>query len=310
MGVNQAQRGARAARKAEAPRARSWHIAPGKVWTLDRPRLLGILNVTPDSFFDGGRHDDAARAVAAGLAMLAEGADGLDIGGESTRPGSAPVAPRAQVRRVVPVIRALRARAGGDVVITIDTTSALVARAALDAGADAINDTSGGEDDPAIRTLAAERACGLILMHRLRRPQDDTFSDRYGRAVRAPRYGDVVRSVRAALARLAARALRAGVARACIVIDPGLGFGKTVEQNLDLIRRTPELGALGYPILSGLSRKSFVGRAMTPAGEEPPPPEGRLAGTLALSLAHARLGAMLLRVHDVRAHAALLRAAR
>lgn len=310
MGAAKAQTGTqRGQRAARGTPAECWRVAPGKVWMLDRPRLLGILNVTPDSFFDGGRHDRPARAIAAGLAMLGEGADGLDIGGESTRPGSTPVPAREQVRRVIPVIRALRARAGDGFVITVDTTSARVARAALDAGADAINDVSGAEDDPGVRALAGARACGLIIMHRPRRPRADAFSDQYGARVRAPRYRDVVVSVGAALARLAARAQRAGVAREAIVVDPGLGFGKTVEQNLDLIRRTAGLRALGFPVLSGLSRKSFVGRAMTPAGEEPPPPAGRLVGTLALSLAHARLGAMILRVHDVRAHAAMLRAA-
>lgn len=290
-------------------RAQMWQVARGRRWTLDRPRVLGILNVTPDSFYDGGSHARVDDAVRAGVAMLDEGADGLDVGGESTRPGAAAVAADEQVERVEPVIRGLRKRVGDDPVITIDTRSASVARAALDAGATGVNDVSGGMDDPEMLGLAARRGCGVVLMHRLREPWRDSYSDEYGQEDR-PRYDDVVREVGIALERLASRAMAAGVARESIVLDPGLGFGKTVEQNLELIRRTGELAGLGYPILSGLSRKSFVGRAMTPEGEKPPAPEGRLAGTLWLSVLHVRLGARVLRVHDVGAHVAALEAAR
>lgn len=253
--------------------------------------------------------------------MVREGADGLDVGGESTRPGASRVSPEEQIARVVPVIRGLRerlarARAGrgeragarGRVVITIDTTRAAVAAAALDAGADAVNDVSGGRDDEGMMTLCARRGAGLILMHRARPPSEDSFSHRYGEAGEreVPRYDDVVREVKTVLAAMIERALAAGMEPAALMIDPGLGFGKTVEQNLELIRRGEELLSLGRPVLSGLSRKSFVGRAMTPAGEPVPEPQDRLAGTLVLSLMHVRCGASVLRVHDVAAHRAVL----
>lgn len=267
---------------------------------------MAILNITPDSFFEGGRLSDPLAASEAAHRAVEAGADVLDVGGESTRPGAARVGAREQAGRVVPVIAAIRRRPGpaAAVPITIDTTRASTARAALDAGADAVNDVSAGTEDPAMLGLAAARGCGVVLMHRLRPPDADQYSDRY---TAPPEYqGGVVPAVREFLSRRAAAAIDAGVARDAIVLDPGLGFGKSVEQNLELILRTGELAALGFPILSGISRKSFTGAW---AGLRGSAPADRLEPTIALSLEHLRAGAMIFRVHDAAEHAAALRRA-
>jgi len=265
---------------------------------------MAILNATPDSFSDGGLHLDPARAADAAARLIAEGADVLDIGGESTRPGAERVPADEQTRRVTAVVRAVR-DAGIDAPISVDTTLAPVAAAALDAGADAINAVSGGADDPAILALAAERGCGIVLMHRLAPPDRDRYSDRYDAP---PAYGDVVAAVAGALREMARAATDAGCARDSVVLDPGLGFGKTVEQNAELVRRTGELCRLGFPLLGAASRKSFVGRlSMGPSDAEPPPPDDRLGGSVAFSLAQLAGGVRLFRVHDVRAQAAALR---
>jgi dihydropteroate synthase len=295
---------------------------------LDRPIIIGIVNVTPDSFSDGGRFDSARHAADVAIQMIRDGADGVDVGGESTRPGAKSVSTRAQIKRTAEVIRLIREdRRTACASVSIDTTRAKVAEAALDAGADAINDVSAGMDDPAMFRLAAKRRCGLILMHRLARPDADVFSHDYakGAGPAAPVYRDVVHEVGQFLAERAVRAMKAGVKQDAIVLDPGLGFGKTVEQNLELIARTGELAELGYPIMSGLSRKSFIaGAAQAWAGEREPrhgvnlselppvalaPASERLAGTLALSALHLRAGASLFRVHDVGAHVQALRCA-
>jgi dihydropteroate synthase len=269
-----------------------WRLARGRSLSLDRPRVLGILNVTPDSFSDGGAYLNPAAALEQALRMIDEGADGVDVGGESTRPGARPVRPEEQIRRTVPVIRRIRARS--DVVISIDTTSAQVAQAALEAGADAVNDVSAGRDSEAMLPLVAEREAGIILMHRLNAPLDDSYSDEYEHA---PEYRDVVTQVRDFLVERAGVAIGCGVPREAIVIDPGLGFGKTVEQNYALIARTRTLVESGYPILSAASRKSFVGRA---SGVENP--AARVKGSVAVSVAQYLAGVRLFRVHDVRAH--------
>lgn len=284
---------------------RNWRIAPDRAVSLSTPKLMGILNITPDSFADGGKHLDSARAVAAGLAMIDEGATFLDVGGESTRPGSQPVPPDEQLRRVLPVIRGLASVLPPHAAISIDTTSATVAAAAVDVGVSIINDISAGRDDPAMLALVAQRRCGLILMHRERVPAVDRFSDQYDATVPTPMQGDVVAMVRAFLAHRADAAQRAGISSDAIVLDPGLGFGKTVEQNLALIAATPMLASLGFPILSALSRKSFVGRSGLARDSTP---DQRLPATLALSLRHAQLGASILRVHDVAPHAQAFRA--
>lgn len=242
--------------------------------------------------------------------MIRDGAEGVDIGGESTRPGARPVSEREQIARVVPVIRAVRRAVGSKAVITVDTTRAAVAAAGLKAGADAINDVSAGTDDPGMFALAKRAKCGLILMHRARRPTDDRFSDRYS-GDEPMRGGDVVLTVAEFLARRAVEAVGSGISADAIMIDPGLGFGKTVEQNLELIRRTGELAALGYPVMSALSRKSFVARAMMWTGDkgEPAGVKERLAGTIGLSVAQMLGGARVFRVHDVKAVSEALRAA-
>ncbi len=275
---------------------------------LSEPRLVAILNVTPDSFSDGGVLDSLDAVVRVAREAAEAGAAMLDIGGESTRPGASRVDAQEQIARTIPAIRAIRSAGSilGQIPISIDTTLESVARAAIDTGADAINDVSGGLEDPAILALAAERTAGLILMHRERPPDQDQYSTEYQHAsAPVPAASDIVFRVRIALAAALARAARAGVSGQAIVLDPGLGFGKTVEQNLELIARTPDLLTLGRPILSGLSRKSFVGALSASDGQRLTPQE-RLPGTLALSIAHLRAGARLFRVHDVAAHAQAL----
>lgn len=289
-----------------------WRLSPLRSIVLDRPRLLGILNVTPDSFNPASRHVDPAEASEAAARLIHDGADAIDVGGESTRPGALDVSAEEQIARVLPVIRAIRSLPGdaSNIPITIDTTVPSVAQAALDAGADAINDVSGGLDGrrdakrpAAMFDLAAARSCGMILMHRRSAPVLDQYSDRYDKP---PSYADVVAQVRAFLGERAAAAVREGVSADGIVLDPGLGFGKTAEQNLELVRGTGLLMKLGFPVLSALSRKSFVGRVSLHRDSSP---AERLAGTIGLSVAHMFAGARLFRVHDVREHAQALAAA-
>lgn len=288
----------------KAPRL--WQISSTRAVLLDRPCLFTILNLTPDSFADGGRLPTPAHAADAARRAADEGADGLDMGAESTRPGADRIPPDEQIRRLIPAIEAVR-RAGIDLPITADTTRAPVARAALDAGADAINDVAAGTEDAGILALAAERGAGLILMHRKAPPAADRYADRYDAP---PDYGPgpraVVDAVRSFLYERLARAADAGVPADRVLIDPGLGFGKSVEQNLELIRATPDLLALGRPILSALSRKSFVGRVGL--GRDSDPSE-RLPATLTLSVLHLLAGASVFRVHDTAAHRQALDAA-
>jgi dihydropteroate synthase len=278
-----------------------WRLANARSLALDRSRILAIVNATPDSFSDGGRFRDASHAAHECLRMLDDGADMLDIGGESTRPGALPVDDHEQIRRVIPVIERLRAL-GCAAPISVDTTRSGVARAALDAGADAINDQSACEDDPDMLPLVAERGAGLILMHRLRRPNEDSFSNRYGHAGERtpPSYesgGGVVASVLGFLTERLAEARRAGVAPDSLAIDPGLGFGKTVAQNLALVGATGEFTTLGYPVLCAASRKSFLGSI---TGVETP--SARVEGSVAVAVAMRLSGAILFRVHDINAH--------
>jgi len=249
---------------------------------LNRPLVMGILNVTPDSFSDGGDHDDPAAAVAHGERLLAEGADILDIGGESTRPGSEPVAAAQELARVRPVLR--RFVSEGGVPVSVDTRRADVAEACVAAGASIINDVSGFRD-PAMVRLAASCDAGVCVMHMLGEP--GTMQDK-------PRYDDVVAEVGGYLIAQAAMLEAAGVARERIAIDPGIGFGKTLEHNLALLRATDELASLGYPLLIGASRKRFIGQ-ITGAEE----PTERLGGSVATALYVAELGAAVIRVHDV-----------
>jgi dihydropteroate synthase len=290
-----------------------WRLSPDRWLPLDQPRIMAILNVTPDSFSDGGEHADPGRASDAAARFVAEGADVIDIGGESTRPGAAEIPSEEQIARVVPAIRAIRGLSGaaGKIAITIDTTRPSVAAAALDAGADAINDVSGaldgqrdGSSPEAMLQLAARRRCGIILMHRLRAPAADQYSDQYQKP---PEYRDVVEEVALFLIARTRAAVSAGVDGSGVVVDPGLGFGKTVEQNMALVRGSGEIGArAGCPVLGAASRKSFVGRVFLGRDSEP---RERAAGSIEISLMQLSAGVRLFRVHDVGAQALALRAA-
>src|SRR5437867_3187048 len=270
-------------------------------WLSDRrrrPLLMAVLNVTPDSFSDGGRFLDPVAAVTHALAMEAQGADLIDVGGESTRPGSQPVDATEQIRRVVPVIRAVRDRLT-DVTLSIDTTRAEVAAAALDAGADMVNDVSAGRDDPELLTLAARRTCPIVLMHMQGTPATMQLN---------PTYLDVVREVGDFLGDRLAVAADAGVNPAKVLLDPGIGFGKTVEHNLELLRRLDQLEATGRPLVVGTSRKGFIGRVLGEAGS--PDPSARLFGTAATVAWAVANGAAVVRVHDVGPMAQVVRMVR
>ncbi|MBK7645184.1 MAG: dihydropteroate synthase [Planctomycetes bacterium] len=253
-----------------------------------RVRLMGVVNVTPDSFSDGGEFLDPERAIEHGLALVAQGADLLDVGGESTRPGAQPLAPAEETRRVLPVVAGLATRAG--VPISIDTLHAEVARAALEAGATIVNDVSAGRADERMLAVVAERGAGFVAMHMQGSPRD---------MQRAPHYADVVAEVREFLAQRLEAALAAGVPRERIWLDPGIGFGKTLEHNLALLRGLRRLAELGAPLLVGVSRKSFVAAIEERAGLPRSAPLERAGGTLAASLWAAREGAAILRVHEV-----------
>ena len=272
--------------------AQMWHVGPGRTLRLDRPRFIGVLNVTPDSFSDGGANATVTAAVDHAASMVAQGACMIDVGGESTRPGARRVEAAEQIDRTARVIEALRRHS--DTLISIDTTSAAVAEAALDAGADVINDVSAGTEDEGIFELASRRGCGLVLMHRRVPPDQDLYSDQYAEQ---PAYADVVVAVGDWLARRCGVAEGRGVDPASIVIDPGLGFGKSVEQNFELIRRVDELVATGRPVLGASSRKSFIG-AVTGVTE----PARRDAASATVSVLQWMAGVRLFRVHDVAAH--------
>lgn len=244
--------------------------------------VMGVLNVTPDSFSDGGRYGSPADAVAEGLRMVADGADILDVGGESTRPGSEPVSESEELSRVIPVIEGL---AGASVPISIDTRKPGVARAALAAGAVIVNDV-GGARDPDMFGVIRETGAGLVLMHMLGEP---------GTMQENPTYHDVVEDVKAYLRERVESAVFAGIAADRIAVDPGIGFGKTVDQNLALLRGLASLGDLRCPILVGPSRKRFIGAILddAPVGE-------RLEGTAGAVAWLAAIGADIVRVHDVR----------
>ena len=260
---------------------------------IDSPQLMGILNCTPDSFHAGGRTMSVPAAIAHGLRMRDEGADWIDVGGESTRPGAERVSADEQIRRVVPVIEGLRAAGANR--ISIDTTLSAVAERALAAGASMVNDVSAGHEDPRILQVAAAAEAELVLMHRLAPPDRDRFSDQYEHE---PVYADVVCEVSAWLMAHARAAERAGVPSERIVIDPGFGFGKSVAQNFEMLRRLGEFTQSGRRVLVGLSRKSFLGAV---AGA--PDPADRLPATLAAAALALQGGAAILRVHDVAPHA-------
>jgi dihydropteroate synthase len=246
--------------------------------------VIGILNLTPDSFSDGGRLTTVEDALRAAGRMLAQGADGLDLGGQSTRPGANDVGPEEEARRVLPALAAIRA-AHPEALLSVDTFRAPVAAAALEAGADWINDVGGGRRDPAILKVVAAADCPYVLMHSR---GDSTSMDEL--AV----YGDVVQEVRQELLESSERAMAAGICRERLIWDPGLGFAKTTEQNLELLRRLSELAGDGFPVLVGPSRKRFIGAVL-----EEPRPRARLWGTAAICGQAIAAGAAILRVHDV-----------
>ena len=273
--------------------------------TLDwgrRTYVMGIINVTPDSFSGDGLLDEGGieNVIERAQRLVAEGADVLDIGGESTRPGSVPVSAETELKRVIPAIRAVRA-ATRDAIISIDTYRADVAAAALDAGADWINDVWGLRMDPEMATRAAERRCPVVIMHNRSKPKDVVQEQALGGRYVGVHYDDLLRDISAELSEQVHLALKSGIAVEQIILDPGIGFGKTVEQNLELLDRLDEIKRLGFPLLVGPSRKSFIGYVLDL------PPEQRVEGTsAAVAIAIAR-GADIVRVHDVAAIARTVR---
>jgi dihydropteroate synthase len=272
-----------------------WHLANSRIVRTSEPALMAILNTTPDSFSDGGKHNSVESALHAASGFLEHDVAMIDIGGESTRPGAASVEPAEQIRRTAPIISALRARREFDTVaISIDTTRAEVAEAALDAGADAINDVSGLSDDrDAMLSLLQRTGAGYVLMHRLRVPSEDQYSDKYAEA---PDYANVVIAVETFFRESLGVLNDAGIASVRVLLDPGLGFGKSVAQNMALLTGTSHFGQIDRPILSALSRKSFVGRVSLNRDSDP---SERLEGTIALTALHLATGARVFRVHDV-----------
>jgi len=266
-----------------------WRVGDRSLECGSRAHVMGIVNVTPDSFSDGGRFFDPEEAVRAGMAIVEDGADLIDVGGESTRPGSDVVPPEEELRRVLPVVKRLGAEV--DMPISIDTRKAEVARAALDAGASVVNDITAGRDD-GMFDVVRKAGAGMVLMHMQGDPK--TMQDE-------PRYDDVVGEVRAFLAERVSAAESAGIPRDNLCVDPGLGFGKTLEQNLTLMHDVGALAEIGRPVLVGPSRKSFVGRITeTEVGE-------RLEGTAGAVAWLVANGAHIVRVHDVREMARVVR---
>jgi dihydropteroate synthase len=290
-----------------------WNLGSRSLQLGKRTFVMGVINVTPDSFSDGGAHLDRERAVEYGLQLLQDGADIIDVGGESTRPGakvlvpsetigtkSGPVGPqhpekqpvseKEELERVIPVIAALKKKCP-EVVISVDTYKANVARAAVDAGAEIVNDVSGFRWDPRMAKTLAGLKCGVVLMHMRGRPEEWRT---------LPPVSDIVMLVKRELRAWADGAQIAGVKRERIVLDPGFGFGKSFEENYPLLKRFDELHELRYPLLAGVSRKSFIGRALARNGNDAPVAE-RLFGTVAAETSVILKGAHIIRSHDVRA---------
>jgi dihydropteroate synthase len=266
---------------------RQWKLARRSLPYGERTLVMGVLNVTPDSFSDGGQFFSFDQAIAHAERMIAEGADIIDIGGESTRPGSEFVSAEEELRRVIPIIG--RLAANGSVPISIDTTKALVARTSLEAGAEIVNDISGLRFEPAIADEAAKAGAGLVLMHSRGTPKN---------MQQLPPVEDIVNEVIDGLRQSVALAEQHGVQQESIAIDPGIGFGKTAEQNVELIARLDQLAQEfpQFPLMIGTSRKSFIGKLLNDA-----PPDARLHGTIASVAACVLKGAHIVRVHDVKA---------
>jgi len=258
--------------------------------TPPRVQVMGVVNVTDDSFSDGGRYLDPTRAVEHALALVADGADIIDIGGESTRPGAVRIDAAAEIARILPVVKEVAAQG---ITVSIDTMHAEVARAALENGASIVNDVSGGRADPGMAPLVAEAAVPWVLMHWRSVQQNDPHE--------VPHYRDVVTEVRDELLAVVEAAVAAGVDRGQLIIDPGLGFAKTAQHNWALLRALPELVAIGIPVLVGASRKRFLGSLLAAADGTPRPPDGRETATAVISALAGLHGAWGVRVHDVRA---------
>jgi dihydropteroate synthase len=266
------------------PRKKFWLRLPSRVLVLgERTLVMGVLNVTPDSFSDGGLHLDPAKAVARALETERAGADILDIGGESTRPGSAAISAADELARVLPVLEGLRGRL--KIPISIDTCKARVAAEAIAAGAEVLNDVTALRADPGLAEVARRHRLPVVLMHMRGEPRT---------MQKGPFARHVVRDVAQGLRAAAARARKAGLAKSQIVLDPGIGFGKSYSQNFELLAHLPELARLGYPLLVGTSRKSFLGHALGGA-----PEDQRQWGTAATVTASILAGAHIVRVHDV-----------
>jgi dihydropteroate synthase len=265
------------------PRPLIWRHRGGCFDFAKGPLLMGILNITPDSFSDGGSYLDPAKAVERGMEMAEQGADIIDVGGESTRPGAEPVPEDQELGRVLPVVEALSVKL--NIPISVDTYKSRIAERALEAGASIVNDISGLGFDPQMAGVVSREKAGLVLMHIQGRPRHMQEN---------PQYSDVVAEVRQGLADSLKSALDSGVAREAVALDPGIGFGKNLEHNLKLLNNLRTLGTLGRPVVVGASRKSFLGKLG--AGEKP---QERLAGSLATAVLAAGQGAAVLRVHDV-----------
>lgn len=278
---------------AETMSSKAWSVAGRRMSIESGPIVMGILNVTPDSFSDGGKHAALDSAVRAAERFAEEGAGIIDIGGESTRPGSKKIESDEEIRRVVPVVEALRKRIG--IPISVDTSKAAVARASIGAGAEIINDISGLRFDPQMAVAAAETKAGLIVMH-----SRGSFESMHQTMPSVDIVADVVNGLRQSLEKAEA----AGVSADSICVDPGIGFSKTFEQTVDLMRHLGSVAAAfkSYPLLVGISRKSFIGRI---TGE--PDPAKRLAGTIAANCLALCAGANIIRVHDVKAAVDLIR---
>ena len=256
----------------------------GRRLVLDRPMVMGVLNVTPDSFSDGGQYLDPGAAVKHALEMVEEGADLIDIGAESSRPGAEPVPEAEELRRLIPVVREICRHVS--VPVSVDTTKAAVAIAAIEAGAAMVNDISAGQADPVMTRVVAEAGAGLVLMHMQGTPQT---------MQRAPHYGSVVDDVRDFLRARMQAAMQAGIAADQILLDPGIGFGKNLEHNLMLLAGLDAFQSLGRPVLVGVSRKAFIGEVLGRRTDD------RLMGTAAAVAVAVLRGAMVVRVHDVKA---------
>ena len=274
-------------------RARPWTIAGRNVDLSQRGMIMGVLNVTPDSFSDGGEHFSTDKAIARGLQMAADGAQIIDVGGESTRPGAKPISAEEESNRILPVIEKLRAQT--DVFISVDTSKAAVASAALDAGASIINDVTGGRGDVEMMPLIGRRAAAFIIVHMQGTPQTMQI---------APRYVDVISEVADFFRQQYTRALECGIEPMAIAFDPGIGFGKTLEHNLELLRNLARLRLDDRPLVVGVSRKWFLGKLIGSSAMA-----DRLAPTVAVTALLRSRGAEIFRVHDVKENRAALRVA-